>query len=75
MVSLITGLAARNLQLSLCEDASEDELGKLRNQALRLQFAFGLVPLINPVDHAEQREGRGARAHFAAERARFFLNL
>src|SRR5579872_7572553 len=32
---------------------------------MRLQISFRLVPLIDPVDHAEECKGRGARTHRA----------
>ena len=50
----------------------------MRNQVVRLQFPFRLVPLVDPVDHAEQSKGSGARAHRALRRPgalSFFLNI
>ena len=34
----------------------------MRDEVLRLQVALGLIPLVNPIDHAQQGEGSGARA-------------
>src|SRR6202162_4193576 len=44
------------------ENAAEDQIGELRNQILCLQLAFRLVPLVDPVDHAEQGKGGGTRS-------------
>ena len=60
-------------RLSSREDASENEAGKLRNPGSRLQAAFRLVPLVDPVDHAEQGKGSGARADFSFRLIRSFV--
>src|SRR5215468_204860 len=52
----------------------KQQFGILRNQILRLQAAFGLIPLVNPIDHAEQGQGRSARRD-AALRALLFLHV
>jgi hypothetical protein len=57
------------------EDACKNQIGKLWNQVLRLQVAFRLVPLIDPIDHAEQGEGGGARADFAFCPLTFILHF
>src|SRR5579863_4265083 len=57
------------------EDASENEIGKLRNQVLGLQFALRLVPLVDPVDHAEECKRGGPRAHAAGRACATRLRL
>ncbi len=49
--------------MRLGQNAAENEIGKLRDQVLSLQIAFRFVPLIDPVDHAEQGEGGGTRGN------------
>src|SRR5579864_4072066 len=42
--------------------SSKNKFGKLRDQVVRLQFSFRLVPLVDPVDHAQQSESGSTRA-------------
>src|SRR5579871_666971 len=44
---------------TLRENSAEHELSELRNQIVRLQIAFRFVPLVDPVNHAQQSEGCG----------------
>ena len=46
----------------LVERASEEDLGVLTRDICFGKRALGLVPLVDPVDHAEQGESSGARA-------------
>src|SRR5581483_2950313 len=47
----------------LRENSAENQFRELRNQIVRLQIPLGFVPLIYPINHAQQREGGSARTH------------
>src|SRR5579872_151018 len=59
--------ASRNFgeNKSLLKRTGEEQLCKLTCNLFRIQTAFGLVPLVDPVDHAKQGQRRCSCAHFA----------
>src|SRR2546422_11052918 len=47
------------------QDAAEEQVGEGVGQRVFIQPPAGSVPLVDPVDHAEHREGGQGRIHLA----------
>src|SRR6185437_2223517 len=49
----------------LLERPAKEYFRVLLGQVVSLQHSIWLIPLVNPIDHAQQRESRGTRSYIS----------